>query len=469
MILHYEIQIKRKDVFELILACTLDYQPDSALQWGIMMVKDYRVVNSDLLPVSIMESNLLIELYETFTLEIDKWGIETNLRKYIRDNYWESGINEKIIAKNLESKSLAALKDFSFETISEKNKISEIEHFEAAPELKYVTYDVLFGTNRNKKGSAGNSTFGKDRDTKLHTGKCVVSIPLNHETASLERPGWFRELIFGESPEKDFTILSTEEMNLDAFGSELQKKLAHSDEEDVLLFIHGYNSTCKDAVMRAAQLGYDLNFKGAVTAFTWPSLGTVGGYLADMDSARLSSGYLLEFLREILKASTKKLYIIAHSMGNVVLTEALVKMKEANEFPSKIIHEIVLAAPDIDKDIFVTEIMPKICGATRLTLYASENDKALLASEQFRYGYDRIGQGGAKLTIFNGVESIDATTVDTDLLGHGYYAETKALINDIHQVLLGVVPDRRVLDPVIVTVNDVTKKYWRFRNPLLRA
>ncbi len=95
----------------------------------------------------------------------------------------------------------------------------------------------------------------------------------------------------------------------------LSQKIGQSDEKDVLLFIHGFNVTFEEAMLRAAQLGYDLNFKGGVAAFTWPSLGSVGGYIADQDSAVYSRNFLSEFIKLLIKPGTKKLHILANN-GN---------------------------------------------------------------------------------------------------------------------------------------------------------
>jgi hypothetical protein len=32
----------------------------------------------------------------------------------------------------------------------------------------------------------------------------------------------------------------------------------------------------------------------------------------------------------------------------------------------------------------------------------------------------------------DGIDYVDASNVDTDLIGHGYYAETKDLLNDLY-------------------------------------
>ncbi|RPH27712.1 MAG: alpha/beta hydrolase [Bacteroidales bacterium] len=332
-------------------------------------------------------------------------------------------------------------------------------------ELEYINYSVLYGTNRKRIIGKSNIKFDNTRDHTLHLGNCNVSIPLSHKVGTIERPNWFSSLFFDESPKKHFTILSNRIVDESEFKNLLKQKIGQSDEKDILLFIHGFNVRFDDAMMRAAQLGYDLNFKGAVTAFSWPSNGKVSGYLLDADTARLSSDYLCDFIKKMIdNTNACKLNIIAHSMGNVVLTQALQQLRSEGVFPNTIFNQIVLAAPDIDKDIFINQIMPSINRNFGLTLYASDKDKALIVSKSIRKGYSRLGEGGDNITIIDGLDTVDASNVDTSLLGHGYFADTQSLINDIHMILLDLPPHKRILDLKEKLIDGNLKSYWTFRN-----
>ena len=52
----------------------------------------------------------------------------------------------------------------------------------------------------------------------------------------------------------------------------------------------------------------------------------------------------------------------------------------------------------------------------RMTLYASSGDEALRASQRLA-GYPRAGQGGAGIVVVAGIDTVDASLVDTSLLG----------------------------------------------------
>jgi esterase/lipase superfamily enzyme len=323
---------------------------------------------------------------------------------------------------------------------------------------KYVEYPVLYGTNRKQiKDSNGMLYFNHERDSALNLGQCHISIPERHIIADIEKPSIFN-IFSKDDPEKYFTLLDNTRIEKEAFLKLMSERIGASDENDVLLFIHGYNVTYIDSMFRAAQMGFDLNFKGAVTAFSWPSMGTTSGYVADTDSARLSGTYLKQFIRMILEQNQpKKLHIIAHSMGNVVLSEALLQLYMEGVYPNAAIQQIILAAPDIDQDIFLTQVLPIVKGKSHFTLYASDGDKALKTSRIIRAGMSqRLGEGGDRLVVTEGLDSIDASETDGEFMGHSYFGESPATVTDILNVLSGKLPDKRALK--VKEKNG--KKYW---------
>jgi esterase/lipase superfamily enzyme len=105
-------------------------------------------------------------------------------------------------------------------------------------------------------------------------------------------------------------------------------------------------------------------------------------------------------------------------------------------------REIILAAPDIDAEIFKNDIVPRIAGkGPRLTLYASRRDYALLTSSWLRCGLSRAGfiEEGKPLVV-RGVETIGVSAVNTELVwgllqGHSYVADRPALVQDMFELL----------------------------------
>jgi esterase/lipase superfamily enzyme len=88
-----------------------------------------------------------------------------------------------------------------------------------------------------------------------------------------------------------------------------------------------------------------------------------------------------------------------------------------------------LAAPDIDADIFRQLSAAIRSQSGRVTLYASSADLALTASQQF-HKYARAGESGKNLMVLPGIDTIDATRVDTGFLGHSYFADNRSILAD---------------------------------------
>ncbi|MNJ54476.1 hypothetical protein D3C77_499160 [compost metagenome] len=122
---------------------------------------------------------------------------------------------------------------------------------------------------------------------------------------------------------------------------------------------------------------------------------------------------------------------------------------------------IILAAPDIDTELFKREIAPKLLRAERnVTLYASSNDRALSASQGLN-GYPRAGDSATGLVILKGMDTIDASNVDTSLLGHSYYGDVRTIIDDMHYIIQQSLPvDQRA---GLMSKGREPNRYWLFK------
>jgi esterase/lipase superfamily enzyme len=149
-------------------------------------------------------------------------------------------------------------------------------------------------------------------------------------------------------------------------------------------------------------------------------------------------------------------------MGNVGMLNALARMTNTERARAMgRIREIILAAPDIDRDVFVRDIVPRIAGRrNRVTLYASGNDRALQASEQINKE-PRAGDTRHGIVLGGGIDTIDASDVDTSLVGHAYYAENRTIMSDMFYLIQQGVPPGQRFGLETVTVAQGT--YWRFK------
>ena len=141
---------------------------------------------------------------------------------------------------------------------------------------------------------------------------------------------------------------------------------------------------------------------------------------------------LKQFLDDFASQSgVQSIFLIAHSMGSRALTRAFGQLIREKPSLRNRFKEIILSAPDIDAEVFKRDIASQIIAAT---LYASSGDQALKFSKKF-HGYARAGDAGAGLVIVPGIDTIDATGVATDFVGHSYFAESRSIISDMFYLI----------------------------------
>ena len=135
--------------------------------------------------------------------------------------------------------------------------------------------EFTFATTRQMRDLAGALTYSGERGETLNFGAARVSIPAGHHNLGhIELPR--RGTVFGYSlyeekldPAKHFTI---REVRTLAEG-DWTHLLQDSNQSEVLVFVHGFNTSFEDALYRQAQIIWDLQYKGTAVLFTWASRG----------------------------------------------------------------------------------------------------------------------------------------------------------------------------------------------------
>ncbi|MGN6544257.1 MAG: alpha/beta hydrolase, partial [Aureliella sp.] len=298
--------------------------------------------------------------------------------------------------------------------------------------------------------------YGGDYRAEIELGVCEVSIPPGHEPGMLESPNLLK-LEVQQDVGKHVVLTSVEQLSKDRFFKQLHSRM-DADGKNILVFIHGYNVSFEDAARRTAQMAADSQFPGAPVFYSWPSQANWYGYMTDKENIELSVTQIKAFLLDLAaKSGATTINLVAHSMGNVGLTEALKEMDGIS--PQPMFNQVVLAAPDIDADIFKNRVAPYIVTkAQHVTLYTSQTDLALIASRYFNSG-PRVGDSGPGVLLFPGIDTIDATAVDSSLLGHSYYGSNVSVLTDLGRVLQNQpIASRQYLRTVI----DSVQPYWAF-------
>jgi esterase/lipase superfamily enzyme len=324
-----------------------------------------------------------------------------------------------------------------------------------APPPAFVTTTIYYATDRIPTDVSGvYGRFGHDR-SRLTFGSYQVAIPHDHELGELETHTWWK-VQFHDSPGRDVTLLAASPRSKSDFLEDVAAR-RRADGNRTFVFVHGFNVSFDDAARRTAQLAYDLAFPGAPVLFSWPSYGEVQDYTWDKESARWSGHDLADVL-ESLRASApdQEITLLVHSMGNEAMAAAVAQI--AASTPT--VREVILAAPDLDAEIFMRDVAPALKRVSaRTTLYASSKDEALVASKKVN-GAWRAGDSGSALVIAPGVETVDVSGVDAGLLGHSYYGDNRSVLSDVFAIIRNhVPPDQRF---GLHAADRGGGKYWVF-------
>jgi len=327
---------------------------------------------------------------------------------------------------------------------------------------RYLEIPIFYATDREAAADVHTEPFftGERGLGQLSYGVVRVSVPDDHRSGEIEKPIWWK-LQFRQDPECHVVVLGVEPANRQAFIARASATLARGVVPEALVFVHGYNVSFVEAARRAAQIAYDLQFQGLTMLYSWASEGATLQYLVDRTNALWSPPRFREFLTLALtELGATSVHAIAHSMGNEVLANGLAAFDSAGLPPgSAQLNEIILAAPDVDTGTF-RDLAARFAGrARRFTLYASANDKALGISQGVQK-YPRAGQAGEDLTIIVGVETIDASEVDTGLVGHSYIGDNNTILTDVSRLVRKHEPPEERGGMAAVDRDD--GRYWMF-------
>ncbi|WP_166894376.1 alpha/beta hydrolase [Massilia sp. CCM 8734] len=314
-----------------------------------------------------------------------------------------------------------------------------VPEVKAAYTDKEVKYPVLYGTSR-MPNSAKNA-YLDERAARVHYGRVIVTIPKGRLTGSLGEQGVFStrdtRLAIGDG--------NIEFHSQDSFMALAKSQLGaavNPESSYLLVFIHGYNNSFEDAALRAAQLGFDLHVPpNNMMFFSWAANKNYRKYTHDEATADASEIHLETFLKTVrATAGGRKIHIIAHSMGNRPLLRVISRM-QVLPGEKKPFGQIILAAPDVDRDVFMHYGQNYLKVAERTTVYLSPFDFALQLSQDVHF-YPRVGCGDKPQAEIKDIENV-VSFIPEDFPSHTYVASTLPLLNDVKNLFVNGKPARQ--------------------------
>jgi len=299
---------------------------------------------------------------------------------------------------------------------------------------------MLVATTRRGVADPGRM-FSGERDDALNYADIKVSIPPD----SIRQIGDVQWPSGPGDPAREFVALKADRLGEKQALGALHERLRRTSHRRVLVFVHGFNTRFGEAVFRLAQIVHDSNLQALPVLFTWPSRGQLLAYTYDRESANYSRDALELLLQNLVKdPAVGEIDVLAHSMGNWVALEALRQMAIRNgAIPAKV-KQVMLAAPDVDVDVFRRQIIE--IGAKRppFTLFVAQDDNALAVSRRVWGGVSRVGAVDPNVEPYRDmfaqqkINVVDLTDVKTsDRLGHTKFAESPEVVRMIGMRLAG--------------------------------
>ena len=279
---------------------------------------------------------------------------------------------------------------------------------------------VLAATMRKRSANDPGEMFNGERALEMSYASVAVSIPPD-SAREIGRIQW-PELLPGD-PARNFVTVQAGYLQKPDFVSALVPMTKQGAARGrVLIFVHGFNNRFDDAVYRFAQIVHDSHAPGVPVLFTWPSRGEIKlrAYTYDRESASYSRDAFEELLDTLSRLpSVTEINILAHSMGNWVVLEALrTRAIKAGRVGDKV-KNVMLVAPDVDVDVFRTQISRMGKARPRFAVFVSQDDSALALSKTIWGGVPRLGDVDPEQDPYRGefaserIEVFDLTKLKT--------------------------------------------------------
>jgi esterase/lipase superfamily enzyme len=316
---------------------------------------------------------------------------------------------------------------------------------------------VLVASTRARDPS-GSALYGGERGADLDFATVRISVPPTHKPGAIE---WAKQA--PGNPATDMVVQEavfrdTDQQFLHDLNAELAKR--PPGQKKVFVFVHGYNTMFSEALLRLTQMAHDSGAPGVPVLFTWASRGKAEDYVYDNNSATAARDELERTLTLVSKSTAEEVSIMAHSMGNWVTVEALRQMKIAGtNLPSKRMGHVILASPDLDVDVFKTQLKRFGKPEKPFVVIVSRDDKALGLSDFLAGGKVRLGAyTNDQELVALGAMVVDMTNVKADdKMNHGKFAQLAEIAPQLRGQLTermaagGTIPTSFEMEGVVIS------------------
>jgi esterase/lipase superfamily enzyme len=283
---------------------------------------------------------------------------------------------------------------------------------------------IFVATSRQRSDDL-SLPYSSKRSPTLNFARVDIGIPPNHKNGEVEKSS------SKPNPARHFAATTFQPYDngpifIDRINAELAKRPA--DKREIFIFVHGYNNNFADGVFREAQIAYDYGLPAVAVHYSWPSAGALGLYVYDRDSATYGREGLAELLQLMARTKATRILLVGHSMGSFAVMEALTKLAETGHRDVfRRLSGVLLAAPDIDVDVFQSQVADIGELPRPFVVLVSRADRALTVSGGITGGHARVGDGSSIPMLQKlGILVLDASELDGG--SHGVFASSPTLM-----------------------------------------
>jgi esterase/lipase superfamily enzyme len=289
----------------------------------------------------------------------------------------------------------------------------EINPFEINPNREQTnTVEVFYATNRGPLGGSEKRTYTIFPSDHLRIGTARLNIGTQEtpweklvELSTSDKKRGRPLLKLAEIREEAALPLDAESGDLSlpaeshAVFKAITQELASGIDKDLLVYVHGANSTIYRACAQAAQLKHFTGRDSTVLVFLWPSAENLLAYGTDVRHAEKSApafATLLRFLARHTRA--EHIDILAYSAGSQIVSAgmAALAVEAAGDRRRQLrVGELYYAAADVGIDTFVEHLKQYRDIPRSTTLTINLNDTVLALAEG-RHGVSRAGRPKAR-------------------------------------------------------------------------
>jgi esterase/lipase superfamily enzyme len=289
--------------------------------------------------------------------------------------------------------------------------------FAANPALaKSNQIELFYATNRLPVGLRNNRVYAVVPGRDLNLG--VTSIRIGDDATTWER---IYEMSINTVPDRRprLTLQQMVEMGsisdderlspgIRAWLALVNNAIDRAADKDIIIYVHGANSTVERAAGQAAQLRHFTGQNSVVLLFAWPTAENFLVYPRDMVTAFGAAPQLAKLVDLLARHSrAEHIDILSYSAGGTVASDGLARVGRLARVPgapSPRLGEIYHAAPDADTRGFVDDLRDYAGVPRRVTLSANMGDVTLrlsqVANRGSRAGRPDIAELSANQTRF---------------------------------------------------------------------